>query len=123
MGIDSSYVAKVPTWQAAALASSVSMAEERCAMSCPGCAAQTRGGFRRQRQQYKIQFRGGEGAVLVYWVCSHCMQSVERAADATAAFFLGATGLRAVRADLSARVDLGAARHLSQRNPRWRGVG
>ena len=79
----------MPTWQAAALASSVSMAEERCAMSCPGCAAQTRGGFRRQRQQYKIQFYAAQGARPAYWVCIHCMQFVERTADAATASFSG----------------------------------
>jgi len=79
----------VPTWQAAALGTSVSMAEERCALHCAGCPAQTRGGFRRAKQQRKIQFRGAQGACPAYWVCIHCMQSVERAADAAAASFSG----------------------------------
>ena len=79
----------MPTWQAAALASSVSMAEERCAMSCPGCPAQTRAGFRRQRKQHKIQFYGAQGGRPAYRVCNHCMQFVERTADAATASFSG----------------------------------
>jgi hypothetical protein len=47
----------VPTWQAVALGTSVSMAEERCAMNCAGCPAQTRAGCRRQRKQRKIKFK------------------------------------------------------------------
>ena len=75
LGIDSSYVAKVPTWQAAALASSVSMAEERCAMSCPSCVAQTRAGFRRQRTHYKIQFCATHGGRPTYWCASTACSS------------------------------------------------
>ena len=65
------------------------MAEERCALHCAGCPAQTRGGFRRAKQQYKIQFRATQGARPTYWVCIYCMQSVERAADAATASFSG----------------------------------
>ena len=79
----------MPTWQAAALASSVSMAEERCAMNCPGCAAQTQAGFRRHRKQYKIHFCAAQGARPAYRVCNHCMQFVERTADAAAASLSG----------------------------------
>ena len=65
------------------------MAEERCALNCAGCAAQTRAGFRRQRKHYKIQFCAAQGARPACWVCIHCKQFIERAVDAHAASFYG----------------------------------